>query len=280
MNSKQLFNRMKAQKCALQALRDAKDNDEKERVEEALLLLGQHRLGSDISDLSESAAGALDKMSDPDENPPPKPPSKRNRPKLDSAPENDLDEEEAAESPPLKQARAAFDAASMLTTLKSMVPEADNNTEDSHPNNALLQTYLDRGIIDSRLRSFREPLIEGAFIETALDLGHDWAWIGAQLGMTNTDPARSTRVQHARFIYYLVTEKMPRLRHVRPTDACTIPRLRGHIRPLKRFLEDMPDADLAWWRQGEAEKPPMQKTYSHAGAAAEVQYVDPAWLLP
>ena len=56
----------------IQVLRDARDDDEKAQVEEALLLLGRHRLGNDISDLSESAAGALDKMPE-DDNPPPKP---------------------------------------------------------------------------------------------------------------------------------------------------------------------------------------------------------------
>ena len=277
MNSEQLFNQMKTQKCALQKLRDAKDNDEKEQVEEALLRLGRHHLGSDISDLSESAAGALDKMPE-EENPPPKPLSKRNRPKQDSAPENDSQEEEAEEVSPVKQARDAFDAASMLATLKSMIPEADNADAAPHPVDAALEAYLRRGHLDARLRSFREPLSEGGFIETALVLGHDWEWIGSQLGMTNSDTARSTRVQHARFIYYLVTEKLPRLRHIRPTDACTIPRLRGHIRPLKRFLDDMPEADLAWWRQGEPETPPTITATSLDGTA--VDCVDPAWLLP
>ena len=282
MSSEQLFNRMKTKRCALQALRDARDDDEKAQVEEALLLLGRHRLGNDICDLSESAAGALDKMPE-DENPPQKPAPKRNRPQQDSALENDPEEEEHNEeaeeaSPPLKQARDAFDAAQVLSSLQSMIPEAGDATGDARPNNAVLEAYLQQNTIDARLRSFREPLIEGGFIETALTLGHDWAWIGSQLGMTNADTARSTRVQHARFIYYLVTEKLPRLRHIRPTDACTIPRLRGHIRPLKRFLDDMPEANLAWWRQGEPKTPPTITTTALDGTA--VDCVDPAWLLP
>jgi hypothetical protein len=128
------------------------------------------------------------------------------------------------------------------------------------------------------VRSFRDPLAEGAYINLALALGCDWQEIGTTLGIKAQKPETSARVQLAQFLYDLiVTHGLHRLRYLQPTDRHLVPRFKGHIRPIKAYIADeMSAEEKAWWRNGD-EQVPMLSTRNASGK--EICYVDPMWLL-
>jgi hypothetical protein len=215
--------------------------------------------------------------------------------------ENDLviqkDEEEQAQikKRPLeeeeedtdKRAKDDFDTESFLTEIKSMIPLVKakaraSSCGDSSSADTLLATFVRAHLpgqgLSKLVRSFRDPLAEGAYIKLALTLGCDWQEIGTTLGIKAQKPETSARVQLAQFLYDLiVTHHLHRLRYLQPTDRHLVPRFKGHIRPIKAYIADeMSAEEKAWWRNGD-EQVPMLSTRNASGK--EICYVDPMWLL-
>jgi hypothetical protein len=200
-------------------------------------------------------------------------------------------EEVEDEDTTTKRAKDEFDAANLLAEIKPMIhlPLAHYCHFYMKPPNAgeattLLAAFVHNHLpgrgLSSLVRSFRDPLAEGAYIKLALALDCDWSEIGATLGITAKDPATTARVQLAQFLYDLiVTHGLHQLRYLQPTDRHVMPRFKGHIRPIKTHIESGMSADeKKWWRGGNEQAiPPMLSTTASSGKV--VSYVDPTWLL-
>ena len=185
----------------------------------------------------------------------------------------EVDEPDEDES--TKRAKDDFDAANFLAEIKPMIrlplahhpmmpPIAKEEGETLLA--AFVRAHLPGQGLSILVRSFCNPLAEGAYIKLALALGRNWSEIGAG------------RVQLAQFLYDLiVTHHLYRLRYLQPADRHVVPRFKGHIRPIKAHLErGMSAEDKAWWSNGD-EHAPMLSTRNASGE--EVNYVDPTWLL-
>jgi hypothetical protein len=143
-----------------------------------------------------------------------------------------------------KRAKDEFDAANLLAEIKPMIqiPLAPVPSYMQPPNTAageattLLAAFVHNHLpgrgLSKLVRSFRDPLAEGAYIKLALAVGRDWSKIGATLGITAKDPATTARVQLAQFLYDLiVTHGLHRLRYLVPTDRHLMPRFKGTFDP-------------------------------------------------
>ena len=199
-----------------------------------------------------------------------------------TAEEDEQDEDEST-----KRAKDDFDAANFLAEIKPMIhlplahhpmvqPIAKEEGETLLA--AFVRAHLPGQGLSILVRSFCNPLAEGAYIKLALALGRNWSEIGATLGIRAKEPATTGRVQLAQFLYDLiVTHHLHRLRYLQPADRHVVPRFKGHIRPIKAHLErGMSAEEKAWWRNG-VEQVPMLSTRNARGE--EVSYVDPTWLL-
>lgn len=154
-----------------------------------------------------------------------------------------------------ERAKDEFDAANLLAEIKPMIhlPLAHYCHFYMQPPTAgeaatLLAAFVHNHLpgrgLSSLVRSFRDPLTEGAYIKLALALGCDWQReIGTTLGITAKDPATTARVQLAQFLYLIVTHGLHRLRYLQPTDRHLMPRFKGHIRPIKTHIESGMSAD-------------------------------------
>jgi hypothetical protein len=189
------------------------------------------------------------------------------------------------ERPAQKQPKDDFDPGAFLESLKPTIqppPPPRMLPMSTVPVAALNANVLDAYFsthLNVQTRSFREPLARGGFIQLALDMGHDWAYIADRLGLQGKKPSSSASVQQARLLYNLIVKfGLSRLRYLQPADGHVMPQFAGgHIKALKRHIKGMSEDERAWWRNG-IESPRMLQTTTLSGEP--LSYVDPTWLLP